>query len=263
MLVFIDESGQPHPKDTSQRPVILAVCIAEQDVRFISGRIYGLKRSLDMQESMEIKAVRLLNRGTFRRIPEKREFVEAFFDLVRNLPVTVFGIVMQRPQTVPPESSILPSQFRFLLERINMYAESCNEMATILFDGDGKSQYGGLSAKFNNYLHRSVEGASYIRITDAPFFVDSNITSGIQIADMAAGVVRLYTENTLFRGTPVGAPFLSAVRRYYDVISSKTVDQQSAEGYARHGLYRMPERELYATAVIGKLEEAEEAEEAD
>ena len=255
MLVFIDESGNPHPKDSSTRPVILAVCIAEQDVRFISGRLHGLKRSLLIREHMEIKAVKLLSRGTFRRIPEKREFTEAFFDLIRNLPLTVFGIVMERPETVPPESSMLPSQFRFLLERINMYAESCNEMATVLFDGDGKSQYGGLSVKFNYYLHRSIEGASLTRITDAPFFVDSKITSGIQIADMSAGVVRLYEENNLFRGLPSGDSFLSAVNRYYEVIASKTLDQVSREGYARHGLFRMPEREHYATAVVGKLEE--------
>lgn len=128
-------------------------------------------------------------------------------------------------------------------------------MAKILFDGDGKSQYGGLAVKLSNYLQRSVEGRSYTRITDSPFFVDSKITAGIQIADMAAGVVRLYEENGLFRGVAAGNSFLSAVRRYYGVVESKTVDHVSPSGYPRHGFYRMPEREHYARVMEDRPEE--------
>ena len=162
---------------------------------------------------------------------------------------------MERPLDVPPLTPMLPSQFRFMLERINLFAESENEMATILFDGDGKSQYGGLAVKFSNYLHRSVEGRSYSRITDSPFFVDSKITAGFQIADMAAGVVRIYEENGLFRGPVAGDSFLSAVRRYYGVVEGKTVNHMSPSGFPRHGFYRMPEREHYATVTEDRAEE--------
>ena len=256
MLVFIDESGTPHPNDGSSRPVILAVCVSESEVRYVTRRIYSLKRQILGSDETEIKANRLLTRGTFRRIPDKREFVEAFFDLLRDVPLSMFAMIMERPLDVPPLTPILPSQFRFMLERINLFAESKNEMATILFDGDGKSQYGGLAVKFSNYLHRSVEGRSYSRITDSPFFVDSKITAGIQIADMAAGVVRIYEENGLFRGVAAGDFFLSAVRRYYSVVEGKTVDHVSPSGYPRHGFYRMPEREHYATVTEDRPEEA-------
>lgn len=257
MLVFVDESGHPHPADSCTRPVVLAACITELDVRLISGRIYSLKRQVLAKEHIEIKANKLLNRGTFRRIPEKREFVEAFFDLLSNLPITLFALIMERPRSVPPLTPMLPSQFRFLLERIDLFAETRNQMATILYDGDGKSQYGGLSVKFNNYLHRSLEGRSCTHITDAPFFVDSTITSGIQIADMAVGVVRQYCENELFRGVPIGDAFLHAIARYYGVVASKTVDQTSRSGYPRHGFYRMPEREHYTTIAEERPEEEE------
>ena len=82
-------------------------------------------------------------------------------------------------------------------------------------------------------------------ITDAPFFVDSRVTCGIQIADMAASVIRLYQENRLYQETPVGDSFLSAIRRYYTVIAEKTKNQESPEGYQRPGLYFMPERDHY------------------
>ena len=255
LLVFIDESGTPHPNDGCSRPLILAVCISESDVRYVTGRIYSLKRQILGNEDAEIKANKLLNRSTFRRIPDKREFVEAFFDILRDMPITMFAMIMERPLVVPPLTPILPSQFRFLLERINLFSESRNEMATILFDGDGKSQYGGLAVKFSNYLHRSVEGRSYSRITDSPFFVDSKITAGIQIADMAAGVVRLYEENGLFHGALGGDSFLNAIRRYYNVVESKTLDHVSPSGYPRHGFYRMPEREHYSTVAEDRPEE--------
>jgi len=212
------------------------------------------------REYTEIKGNKLLNRSTFRRIPEKREFVEALFDLLRNLPITIFAMIMERPQSIPPVTPMLPSQFRFLLERIDLYAETRGEMATVLFDGDGKSQYGGLSVKFSNYLHRSVEGRSFTRITDAPFFVDSAITAGIQIADVSASVVRLYEENELFREVPAGDSFLHAIHRYYGVVALKTVDQNSRDGYPRHGMYRMPEREHYATVVQEGLQGQNESE---
>lgn len=255
MLAFIDESGHPHPKDSSTRPVVLAVCINDDLLRNITGLIYRIKRQILNKELMEMKGVNLINRGTFRRIPEKREFVETFFDQLRNLPITILGIVMERPIQIPPQSPMLPSQFRFLLERINLLAEDTSTMATVLFDGDGKSQYGGLAVKFSNYLHRSLEGQSLTHITDAPFFVDSSITSGIQIADMAASVVRQYQENNVFRGLPQGDAYLNAIRRYYAIIESKTVDQISRQGYPRHGLYRMPEREHYAQTVEATSEE--------
>lgn len=255
MLVFFDESGHPHPSDSATRPVCVAICILEKESRFVSGRLHALKRDLLGKEEMEVKANRLLNRGTFRRIPEKREFVETFFDLVRNLPVVIFATIMERPQSVPPmEATYLPNQFRYLLQRCDLLARERKEMITILFDGNG-SQYGGLPLKFNSFLYRSQEGRSMGTIAEAPFFVDSRITAGIQIADMAAGVIRIYEENKLFRSIPQGDAFLSAIKRYYQIVEEKTVDQQSPEGYARKGFYRMPERDHYLVQPVEKPSE--------
>jgi hypothetical protein len=118
-------------------------------------------------------------------------------------------------------------------------------MLTCLFDGQGY-QCGGLILKFNSFLYRSQEGRAMTNITDAPFFVDSRITAGIQIADMAAGCIRIYEENNLFRGVPQQDAFLSAIRRYYNILEEKTIDQQDSDGYPRRGFFRMPERAHYS-----------------
>lgn len=149
-----------------------------------------MKRDVLNRERMEMKGVYLLNRGTFRRMPKHVAFVEEFFSALLNLPIVIFGIIMERPSALPPVDEMhLPRQFRFLVERIELLAEQQDEMATILFDGTG-GLYGGLSRKFDSFLYRSDAGQACTHITDAPFFVDSETSAGIQIADMVASVVR-------------------------------------------------------------------------
>jgi hypothetical protein len=244
MLAFFDESGHPHPKDASSRPTCVAVCTDERLSHFISGRLHALKRDITQKEDAEFKAQKLLNRATFRNIPEKRELVEAFFDLLRTLEFTIFAVVMERPlNPLPADALYLSNQFRYLLQRCDILARETNDTVTLLFDGDCES--GGLSLKFNSFLYGSAEGQSMTTVVDAPFFVDSRVTAGIQIADMAAGVIRICHENSLFRSVPRGDAFLSAIKRYYSVLEEKTKDLSTAQGEPRPGFYLMPERAHY------------------
>ncbi len=240
MLAFIDESGHPHPRDDTTRPTLVAVCYKEREARMIGGRIHALKRDVLGKEHMEIKGRNCLNRRTFRRKPEYVAFVEEFFSLLLNLPVTIFASILERPSTVETtETNMLPKYCRFLTQRIQLLAAEENDMATLLFDGEGGLS-GGLSLRFNSYLYRSDEGRMCINITDAPFFVDSQTSAGIQIADMAASVIRQFEENQLFRSVPTGDLYLLAIRRYHRIIEQKTKDLTTIDGYQRPGLYRVP-----------------------
>lgn len=46
MLAFIDESGYPRPTDATRNPILLAVCIRENDIKQITNQIYKLKHSI-------------------------------------------------------------------------------------------------------------------------------------------------------------------------------------------------------------------------
>ncbi len=205
--------------------------------------------------TVELHAVHLINRRVFDRRARECELVEAFFDLCRGIPFVLFAIVMEHPTRLPSHVEpsrgyILPNQYRYLLQRINQYASESGQLATLLFDGDGPTLMNGtLPARFEGFLYRSTEGQSFSAITEAPFFVDSKITTGIQIADMAAAVIRIYQENELHRGFPVGDRFLSAVTRYYRIIEGKTLNLVTPEGYPRPGIYFMPERDHYSREV--------------
>ena len=210
-------------------------------MRAISSQIYGIKRRWLTNPDTEIKARDILTRSTFRRRPEKREFVEEFFDSCHNLPLTAFAIVMERPEEVPiSDEDWLPNQFRYLLQRIHLLAEGTEDHATILFDGDG-SLYGNVARRFGAFLFRSNEGRSFTRIADSPYFVDSRPTIGIQIADMFAAVVRLSEENELYRHPPPSDAFLSAIRRYHGIVQDLSKDTAHEEHGILPGIYRMPQ----------------------
>jgi hypothetical protein len=46
MLTFIDESGYPRPTDSTKNPILLGVCIHENDIKPITNQIYKLKGSI-------------------------------------------------------------------------------------------------------------------------------------------------------------------------------------------------------------------------
>ena len=247
MLVFIDESGHPHPNDPTTRPVLAAVCFPEAASRSISNRLFGIKRSLlgNERAGEELKAHEILNRRTFNRRPELRELVAEAFDQIQDLEVTIFAVVMEKPTSVIARDTVyLPQQYRYILQRANALMEGQDGMASVLVDGDG-SQYGGLSAKFDSYLSRSYEGRAMTKVVDTPYFVDSRYTIGIQLADIVAGAIRLYQEEELFRNPHPSDPFLRAIARYYRIIERKSKDLQSPEGRTLHGIYFMPEHLHY------------------
>ena len=264
MLVFFDESGHPHPNDSSANPVVVSACVDIANSRTLAGQLYSLKRRLGTP-TIELKAVNLINRRVFERRSNEWELVESFFDLCRSLPFTIFAVVMEHPQQIPfcynAASQMLPNQYRFLLQRINQYCEDKGTIAALLFDGDGPTLFGGtLPKRFESFLYRSMEGRSFTSVCDAPYFVNSRLTQGIQIADMAASVCRIYQENRLYVALPPGDRFLSAINRYYQILKVKTLDLVSHEGYPRPGIYFMPERDHYLRdEEQGRLEQTEAA----
>ena len=163
---------------------------------------------------------------------------EEFFSVLGTLPVTVFATIMHGPFLQPlKEEANLGNRFRFLLQRIELLAAERGEFANILFDGRG-TRFGQTSRRFSNYLYRSNEGRASVHIADAPTFVDSSSSAGIQIADMCAYTIRVYQENRLFAESPAaGDEYLYAVRRWYRVIEKRTANLSTRDGESRPGFY--------------------------
>jgi len=248
MLIFIDESGFPHPNDPTENPVLVAVCIPEIHHRTLNSQLYNLKRRLLRNLEDELKAKELLRRKVFESMPNLRELTESVFDLIRTTDLAIFGMIMKKPsraQNVPEE--FLPNQYVFLLERVNFYAIEVapeNDRAILIIDGQGSTGItGGLARRISRFLFRHRLGISWYKILDTPLFVDSKLTPGIQIADMVAGCLRIYHEKKLYKEENITDVFCSAVRRYYEIIKSKTKNFETT-GITYYGLYQMTEEHL-------------------
>lgn len=61
MLAFIDESGHPHPNDSTLRPVLVAVCFSEKESHRIARQVHALKRRFLSSPEAEIHARAILN----------------------------------------------------------------------------------------------------------------------------------------------------------------------------------------------------------
>lgn len=153
---------------------------------------------------------------------------------------------MERPEkALPRNDARLPRQYRYLLRRVDaLLLDDPHSFSVVLIDGDG-SQYGGLSAKIEQYLHRHGEGRALGKIVDAPYFVDSRFTVGIQLADLVAGALRQYYEAELYF-RPAPNAYLSAISRYHRIIREKSRDiPDPARPDTWHGIHLMSEGRHY------------------
>ncbi len=249
MLAFIDESGQPHPNDSNPVSTLVAVCMREREHRTLSRQLHAIKMTLVGREDVELKSLELMNERTFRRIPAKKELVEATFDLVSRLDVTIFAIIMPRPKSVPDiRPDHLPTEHIYLLQRVNALAEEMGEEALLIYDGRGMNIHGrNLSACINGYIFKVAEYNGILKRTvDTALFVDSRVTPGIQLSDLAASAVRQYQQNDLYKGIPAGDLYLSAIARFYNTVKRKTRDDLTNDrGKQLWGLYKFREELSY------------------
>jgi hypothetical protein len=104
--------------------------------------VYSLRQDLLGKMTLsraeeELKATELLSRGPLRKNVAKREFVETLFEYLRDFPIAIFAIVMERPTERPyrgPE--VLQRQYWWLLERVNRFVATDHpgHMAIPIFD---------------------------------------------------------------------------------------------------------------------------------
>ena len=243
MLAFIDESGQPHPNDPNAYSTLVALCMHQADHRELSRQLFGAKRALLGRDApYDLKAVEVLNERTFLRQPDKWELAEQCFELFSRVALTAFAIVMPRPSRPPDiELDRLPHQHIFLLQRINALARERREQAVLIYDGQGMNIQGrNLSACISNYIFRvAMPNEQMGHILDTAFFVDSRVTPGIQVADLAAGALRLREQHRL---EGANGAFNSAIRRFAGVVARSTrSDLVHDDGIPLHGIMRLRE----------------------
>lgn len=255
MLAYVDQSGDAVPNDPCKRPMLAAVCIRREDHRQIQSRIFKLKKDLYPfydPWKIEIKAHNLLKDGTFSRAERgggalrAAKFVEGVFKncIQAHNELKIFAVVMHRPDFRPyQEPGFLPRQTVFLLQRVNRFMETFHEdrMATVVFDEKDLGADRKLATSFSRFLFTSNEGKAFKHILPTPLFVDSQPTTGLQVADLVAGVIRHYEENNLETIQFPTEPFLLHLKFYFDIVKQRSHDFRNRDGHTElFGIYKMP-----------------------
>ena len=246
MLVFIDESGHPRPSDATTRPTILAVCIEEAVLGQLSRAMFALQRSLLSQMKLnkkerEGKASELLNRRALTKNAAKREFAEAFFDRLRDFPLTVFAVVAERPEKEPYEGpDNLQAHHRFLLDRIELFMERehPNDLALLVYDDLDPGNATKFAQSLDGFMERG-PGKGMKHIVPSALFANSEFAPGIQIADRFAYVVRINEEELLYQSPVHADPYFSTIKRFASIVRQKTKNYELPEvepGFMSYGI---------------------------
>lgn len=97
MLVFIDENGYPRPTDSTKNPVLLGVCIHENDIKPITNQIYKLKDSIYGKQD-EIKSTKLIREATIlKNRTNNKTYVEEMINIISSYDSALFAVIMDRP----------------------------------------------------------------------------------------------------------------------------------------------------------------------
>lgn len=199
MLVFIDESGYPRPNDSTRNPILLAVCIHESDVKPITNQIYKLKDAIYGKQD-EIKSTKLIRDATItKNRTNNKLYVESLVNLLENYDITVFAIIMDRPneEIIVPENH-LPKQYYLLMKKIEFFcARHHYGKAMLIYDEVHEEADRKIASALTGFLFKSQLGKSFHHILEMPLFVSSSVTVSIQLADIFAGILRHYYENQL------------------------------------------------------------------
>ena len=119
------------------------------------------------------------------------EFVHAVLDIAAGFNVQVFASVVD--QDAPkPEAGRLRKDYVYLFERYFYFLETCppRERGLVVFDELDKSQSHGLLQQMAAYFLGSETGRyRSSRIVPEPFFVHSELTTGVFLADLAAYIL--------------------------------------------------------------------------
>ncbi len=189
MLVFIDESYD-RATDLNPKSTFSAVLIEEHRSRALDAKLFELKRHFwRVQNSyeMELKGRLLLNSKALE-LPKNREFMGQFLSLFREIGAITFAVTQDGTFPLASKTDRLPNLYRALMWRVNsvMAERFVDQHAIFFFDGIDHKTNQKIAISFTNFMLKHRWGQSYRNILPTPFFCDSEVTPGVQMADVIA-----------------------------------------------------------------------------
>jgi len=226
-LIFVDESG--YDSRESPYAVLAGVAIEDQDLWNVVTDLqsaeldhFGTRYS---QGARELKAKKILKRKVYRQaaklppIPKdqrrtlakrclemgdsaglqeitalaqaKLAYVREVLEICSRFRCKAFASIVNKSSPAP-DPTVLRKDYSYLFERIFYFLEDVGlaALGIMVFDELEKSQSHILLDQMDRYFKLTSKGrARSSRIIPEPFFVHSDLTTGVQIADLVAYII--------------------------------------------------------------------------
>lgn len=227
-FLFVDESGQDHRKSpyevlagvaVEDRDLCNLVCAIQnaevkhfgrrytdgheelKGKKILKTKVFRLARQLDEfpEEDRRMLARQCLEDGEHAGKREitalaqaKLAYVEDVFDICSRFHCKIFASIVSRDAPVSPGIDHLRKDYSYLFERFYYFLEDSGTTVcgSVVFDELEKSQSHLLLDQMSSYFKLTQKGRQRSgQVIPEPFFVHSDLTTGIQIADLAAYVI--------------------------------------------------------------------------
>ena len=143
-------------------------------------------------------------------------FVTAVFGAMARFRVKTFAALVNKQAAVSTDRAMLRRDYTFLFERFFYYLEdlSPQEMGLIVFDESEKAQCRILLHQVERYFLETAKGYHRSgRIVPEPFFVHSDLTTAVQLADLVA-----YCLNWAGRLKKMDEPIRDEIKPFVDQV---------------------------------------------
>lgn len=171
--------------------------------KFLKRKVFKLANSIDpipeaertllSKECIENGAVATI-RNLAALAQAKLEYVKTLLELCAQFRIKVFASISSEPirDTDDEMQGLLRRDYVYAFERMYYYLEDkkTDDQGIIVFDELEKSQSHILVSQLENYFKKTSKGRQRSGLViPEPFFVHSDLTTGIQIADLIAYII--------------------------------------------------------------------------
>jgi len=251
-LLFVDESGQNHRESPYEVLAGVALLDRDlwnliQAIQDAELKQFGMRYS---EGQRELKAKKILKRKVFRQAaemspmpPEERRtlakrclesgdragkqeitalaqtklvYVSDMLDICARFRCRAFASIVSPTAPRPPTTEHLRKDYAYLFERFFYFLEDIDPTAAgiVVFDELEKSRSHILVEQMSRYFRYTVKGRLRSgQIIPEPFFVHSDLTTGVQLADLVA-----YLISWGFRTGDLTAPARSELAGYVEQV---------------------------------------------
>ncbi len=164
-------AGQLEPLQPSERTNLAASCLRK-----------GQSDDASVRQSVSKRELTALGQA-------KIDFVSQILEVCSQHRVRAFASIVSRDAEKPERDDFLRKDYAYLFERFFYYLEdkSSEPMGVVVFDELEKSRCHLLVNQMEEYFLKTAKGRMRSsRIVPEPFFVHSDLTTAIQVADLVA-----------------------------------------------------------------------------